>query len=121
MVNFNNNFQLGVLTDKDAGEKNLNEFTSAHFFVKDLGHLKNLAIGDYYLEFGQGLALWNAYGFSKGADAVYPVKKSERKIVPYTSSSENNFLRGAAGTIDFNPVTISLFYSRNKFFYYKLV
>ena len=114
-INLNNNFQFGILTDKDAGEKKFNEFTSAHFFAKDLGYLKNLAIGDYYLEFGQGLTLWNAYGFSKGADAIYPVKKNDGKIVPYTSSSENNFLRGIAGTIDFNPISVSLFYSKNKF------
>ena len=114
-VRYDNNYQFGILTDKDAGEKYFNEFTSAHFFAKDLGYFKNLVVGDYYLEFGQGLALWNAYGFSKGADAVYPVKKSERKIVPYTSSSENNFLRGAAGTIDLDPLSVSLFYSRNKF------
>jgi Helix-hairpin-helix motif len=114
-VKMNDNYQFGILTDKDAGEKKINEFTSAHFFAKDVGYIKNLVVGDYYLEFGQGLALWNAYGFSKGADAVYPVKKSERKIVPYTSSSENNFLRGIAGTIDFNPLSVSLFYSKNKF------
>ena len=114
-IRMNDNYQIGILTDKDAGEKDLNEFTSAHFFAKDLGHLKNLVIGDYYLEFGQGLTLWNAYGFSKGADAVYPVKKSDRKIVPYTSSSENNFLRGIAGIIDFNPLSVSIFYSKNKF------
>jgi len=114
-INYNNNFQVGVLTQKDAGEKDFNEFTSFHFAAKDLTYLKNVVVGDYYLEFGQGLALWNAYGFSKGADAVYPVKKSERKIIPYTSASENNFLRGGAGTIDLKPFSVSFFYSKNKF------
>jgi hypothetical protein len=111
----NNNYQFGALTEKDAGENKFNEFTSAHLFAKDLGVFKNFVIGDYHLEFGQGLALWNTYGFSKGADAVYPVKKTGRKIVPYTSASENDFLRGVAGTIDFNPFSVSLFYSKNKF------
>lgn len=115
IIKYDNNYQLGVLTEKDAGEMEFNEFTSAHFFAKDLGLIKNLVIGDYYLEFGQGLALWNAYGFSKGADAVYPVKKSERKIVPYTSASENNFFRGTATTLDYKPFSVSLFYSKNKF------
>ncbi len=114
-IKFDNNYQFGILTEKDAGEKQFNEFTSAHLFAKDLGHIKNLILGDYYLEFGQGLALWNAYGFSKGADAVYPVKKSEKKIVPYTSASENNFFRGAAGTFDYEPFSVSIFYSKNKF------
>lgn len=115
IAKYNDNFQLGVLTEKDAGENNFNEFTSGHLFAKNFGIIKNLVIGDYYLEFGQGLALWNAYGFSKGADAVYPVKKTERKIIPYTSVSENNFLRGTAGTIDFNSFSASFFYSKNKF------
>ncbi|HSP87381.1 MAG TPA: helix-hairpin-helix domain-containing protein, partial [Ignavibacteriaceae bacterium] len=114
-VKYEKNYQFGILTEKDAGEKDFNEFTSAHLFAKDLGYIKNLVLGDYYLEFGQGLALWNAYGFSKGADAVYPVKKSERKISPYTSASENNFFRGAAGIIDFNLFSVSVFYSKNKF------
>lgn len=114
-VKYEKNYQFGILTEKDAGEKDFNEFTSAHLFAKDLGYIKNLVLGDYYLEFGQGLALWNAYGFSKGADAVYPVKKSERKIIPYTSASENNFFRGAAGIIDFNLFSVSVFYSKNKF------
>ena len=111
----NNNYQFGALIEKDAGENKFNEFTSVHLFAKGLGVFKNLVIGDYHLEFGQGLALWNTYGFSKGADAVYPVKKTERRIVPYTSASENNFLRGVAGTIDFNHFSVSLFYSRSKF------
>ncbi len=115
MVKYDKNYQFGILTEKDAGEKEFNEFTSAHLFAKDLGYIKNLVLGDYYLEFGQGLALWNAYGFSKGADAVYPVKKSERKIIPYTSASENNFFRGAAGTFDYAPFSVSVFYSKNKF------
>ena len=115
LARYDNNYQLNVLTEKDAGEKEFTEFTSAHLFAKDLGVVKNLVLGDYYLEFGQGLALWNAYGFSKGADAVYPVKKSERKIIPYTSASENNFFRGAAATLDYKPFSVSLFYSKNKF------
>jgi len=115
LVKYNNNYQFGILTEKDAGEKDFNEFTSAHLFARDLGYIKNIVLGDYYLEFGQGLALWNAYGFSKGADAVYPVKKSERKIIPYTSASENNFFRGAAGTFDYEPFSVSFFYSKNKF------
>lgn len=114
-IKYEKNYQFGILTEKDAGEKEFNEFTSAHLHAKDLEIVKNFVLGDYYLEFGQGLALWNAYGFSKGADAVYPVKKSERKIIPYTSASENNFFRGAAGTFDYEPFSISVFYSKNKF------
>lgn len=114
-IKYDNNYQIGILTEKDAGENQFNDFSSFHLFAKDIGYIRNLVFGDYYLEFGQGLALWNAYGFSKGADAVYPVKKNERKIIPYTSASENNFFRGAAGTINYNSFSVSVFYSKNKF------
>ena len=56
---------------------------------------------DYLLEFGQGLTLWSPYAFSKGADAVYPVRRTDRILRPYTSSTENNFFRGGAAAILF--------------------
>ncbi|MCZ7612630.1 MAG: hypothetical protein M5T52_03565 [Ignavibacteriaceae bacterium] len=46
---------------------------------------------DYLLEFGQGLTFWSPYAYSKGADAIVPVKRTDRNIRPYTSSTENNF------------------------------
>jgi len=109
------NFQAGFLTEKDPGEEQFNEFSSGHIYVKDLALIKNLVIGDYYIEFGQGLALWNVYGLSKSSDAVYPVKKNERRIIPYKSTSENNFFRGAAVEFDYKSFSLSVFYSKNKF------
>lgn len=113
LANYQNKIELGLLTDKDPGEKSFNEFTSFHLAIKNLGLIKSFIAGDYYLEFGQGLTLWSAYGFSKGADAIYPVKKRERKVQPYRSSTENNFFRGAAATISMSNFSISAFYSKN--------
>ena len=115
LLRYNRQIQLGALIEKDQGEKSLNEFTSFHFALKDLGLVKNLVIGDYNLEFGQGLTLWSPYGFSKGSDAVFPIKKSGRGIVPYFSTNENNFFRGTAATISSGLFNISAFYSQNKF------
>ncbi len=112
---YKNNFQFGLLTEKDAGEKPLNEFTSFHLFVKDFLVFKSLVIGDYHFQFGQGLALWSPYGFSKGTDAIFPVKKEGREIVPYTSSDENNFFRGAAFETGWKQLNISAFFSKNNF------
>ena len=114
-IKYDDNYQLGLLTEKDAGEKNLNEFSSYHFSVKEFGLLKNIVIGDYHLGFGQGLALNSPYGFSKGADAIYPVKRKDGKIRPYTSSTENNFFRGAAATVELDNLSFSAFFSKNKF------
>jgi hypothetical protein len=108
-------YQLGFLTDKDAGEKMLNDFSSYYLFAKNLGFVKNIVVGDYNLGFGQGLALWSQYGFSKGIDAVYPTKKIGKGIKPYKSSTENNFFRGFAATFSLDNISLTTFYSKNKF------
>ncbi|MCH6573910.1 MAG: hypothetical protein IH795_01715, partial [Bacteroidetes bacterium] len=92
-----------------------NEFTSFHFAIRDLGILHRFVLSDYLVEFGQGLAMWSPYGFSKGADAIYPVKKRDHLIKPYTSATETNFLRGAAASIKIDEFIFSAFYSKNKF------
>ena len=115
LVNYNNHYELGLLTDKDAGEKSLDDFYSFHFAVKNYGILQSFVAGDYLMEFGQGLVLWSPYGFSKGAEAVYPLKKRDGDIKPYTSSTENNFFRGTAAVIKYNNFRLSAFYSNNKF------
>ncbi|MDT3696606.1 MAG: helix-hairpin-helix domain-containing protein [Ignavibacterium sp.] len=110
-IKYDRNFQAGVLIEKDPGEVLHTDFSSFHFQMKDAGFINNLIIGDYTIELGQGLALWSPFGFSKGADAVFPVKKSSRFIRPYTSAAEYNFFRGAASTIQFNNFRLTGFYS----------
>ncbi|MCH8170247.1 MAG: helix-hairpin-helix domain-containing protein [Bacteroidetes bacterium] len=109
------NYSIGILIEKDPGEKSINDLNTFFIQAKDNGYLTNLIVGDYTLEFGQGLALWSPYGFVKGADAIYPVKKKNRNIKPYKSANENNFFRGVAATINFSPYRLSAFYSSNKF------
>ncbi len=99
IIRYDANFQVGILAEKDPGELSLNEFTSYHFAVRDLGILHRFVLSDYLVEFGQGLAMWSPYGFSKGADAIYPVKRRDHLIKPYTSATETNFLRGVAASI----------------------
>ncbi len=115
IIRYDANFQVGILAEKDPGELSLNEFTSYHFAVRDLGILHRFVLSDYLVEFGQGLAMWSPYGFSKGADAIYPVKRRDHLIKPYTSATETNFLRGAAASIKIDEFIFSAFYSKNKF------
>ncbi|MFN3695744.1 MAG: ComEA family DNA-binding protein, partial [Ignavibacterium sp.] len=69
LIKYSNQIQAGIIFDKDAGEKDFNDFNSFHINAKDIGMIKNFILGDYVLEFGQGLMLWSPYSFSKGADA----------------------------------------------------
>lgn len=115
LIRHGHTYQAGILTDKDPGESSYTDFVSFHVMAKEIGIIKNLVLGDYLLEFGQGLALWSLYPISKSSDAIYPVKKNPRGIRAYTSSTEIGFFRGAASTIKFAQFQISAFYSQNKF------
>jgi hypothetical protein len=115
LIRYNRQFQIGYLAEKDAGELRLNEFSTYHFAASDLGIIHKVVVMDYLLEFGQGLTLWSPYAFSKGPDAVYPVKRTDHLIKPFTSSAENNFFRGVAAAIKFDKFYFSAFYSNNSF------
>ncbi|HEX9251445.1 MAG TPA: helix-hairpin-helix domain-containing protein, partial [Ignavibacteriaceae bacterium] len=115
LYNYDRNYQAGVLIEKDPGELSYTDFTSFHLLVKDIGVINNFIAGDYVLEFGQGLALWSPFGFSKGADAVFPVKKRARYLRPYTSAAEYRYYRGSATTLSYDDFSLTAFYSNNTF------
>lgn len=114
LIKYSGTIQAGILFDKDAGEKDFNDFKSFHLNIKDFGVLENVVIGDYVLEFGQGLMLWSPYGFSKGADAIFPVKRKGKILKAYTSATEYDFMRGAAATLNYSDFFITAFYSSRK-------
>lgn len=89
-------FQAGALYEKDAGERFADGFASGYVSVRDWLFLSNAIVGDYIVEAGQGLVLWQASAFGKGSDAVAVAGKSARGPQPYRSSDEFNFLRGVA-------------------------
>jgi hypothetical protein len=98
--NYKNTLQYGLLGEKDAGEtfgfgkKKLGtDFTSFHFFIKGKNKLKTLALGDFTVNFGQGLTSWQVLGFRKTADAMQ-LKRQSPTIRPYASLGEFNFHRG---------------------------
>ncbi|MFO7526807.1 MAG: helix-hairpin-helix domain-containing protein [Ignavibacteriaceae bacterium] len=115
LVKQNNNYQIGILTEKDPGEKSYMDFASYHLMIRDIGFIKTAVLGDYLLEFGQGLALWSPYPISKSSDAIFPATKNSRGLRPYTSSTEVNFLRGGATSIQYDNLIFTAFYSQNKF------
>lgn len=115
LIKSSNKIQLGILSEKDAGESSLSEFNTYHLAFSDIGIIHRAVVMDYMLEFGQGLTFWNPFGFSKGSDAVYPVKRVDKIIKPYTSSTENNFFRGVAAAVELDNFIFTGFYSNNSF------
>ena len=102
-----NSYRLGFSAEKDAGEvlawdvrDNRYGADSYHFYyqILDRGKLKNLTIGDYQLQFGQGLLLSGGFNLGKGAESITNVRRTTVGIRPHTSLQETGFFRGAAGT-----------------------
>jgi hypothetical protein len=97
-----NDLSIGVTMEKDPGEQVFGEkqpngfdFFSAHAYYSGNKFLRKAVIGDYQIQFGQGLALWTGYGFSKTVDAT-STRRNARGIRPYASTDEVRFMRGAA-------------------------
>ncbi|RKD14334.1 hypothetical protein BCY91_07560 [Pelobium manganitolerans] len=116
--NFSNNIQFSLNIDKDAGEQFWNkqhgpDFVSGSLYIRDYKNFKKIAVGDYALQFGQGLTLWSGLGFGKGAD-VFAVAKQDLGLRTYTSSNEYSFFRGLAAQYHFWRFDFTPFVSYNK-------
>ncbi|TYZ05923.1 helix-hairpin-helix domain-containing protein [Hymenobacter lutimineralis] len=101
-------FSLGFVAEKDAGEQFVwdpaarrygADYVSAHFVVQERGRLKTLALGDYQLQFGQGLLLSSGLQVGKGAETITSLRRSSLGVRPYSSVLESTFFRGAAATV----------------------
>lgn len=102
---YRQNISFGITAEKDEGEQFFKgsqpdgyDFYSAHFFARNIGRLKAVAIGDYSAQFGQGLTFWNGLAFASKSSFSLNVKRNAVGLAPYTSVNENLFMRGAAAT-----------------------
>jgi hypothetical protein len=91
-----------LVLEKDAGEhlfsgpnRRSMDFASGNVTLSNLGRFKKVVVGDYNLQFGQGLTMWSGFGYGKGPD-VTSVAKKDLGVRPYSSANEISFLRGAA-------------------------
>lgn len=115
--NYTEHVQVAANMKKDAGEPFFQkpnnsgfDFYSGSFSLRDLKPVKQLVLGDYSLQFGQGLALYTGFGFGKSAD-ISLIPKVGRGLLPYTSTNETLFLRGFATTFTIRGVEITPFIS----------
>lgn len=103
--NFSNRISASLIMEKDAGEyfikgekQLLLDYQSFHIGLYNTGKFRKIILGDYTLQFGQGLTLWTGFSFGKAPD-VASIAKKDVGLKAYTSSNEYSFLRGAATTI----------------------
>ncbi len=113
---------FGIVGDKDAGEPLFPksdtlhrgfDFYSVHLFLKNMGFVRQIALGDYHVQFGQGLTMWSGFSVGKAAGSVV-MRKRAPALRANASSNENSFMRGAATTIALGKFDITAFYSNRR-------
>ncbi|MBI3220944.1 MAG: helix-hairpin-helix domain-containing protein [Bacteroidetes bacterium] len=118
-------FSTGFTFKKDAGEKlqwNPAEryygfdYISLHAQLQNKGRIKNLIIGDYQAQFGQGLTLGSVFGLGKNGETITSIRRSNIGFLPYTSQYEGGYMRGAALSYQAHPKILihTLFSSRGR-------
>ena len=114
---YKNLLQYGLVAEKDAGEQFFKgtqkqgfDFYSAHFFVRNIGIIKSLALGDFAVNMGQGLTQWQSLAFKKSSD-VTNTKRQLAVLRPYNSAGEINFHRGLGITLAKNNIEATVFIS----------
>ncbi len=117
---YHDRIMFSMQAEKDPGEEFFKgnntagfDFYSGYLQINDFGALKNLTIGDYYLQFGQGLTLFSGLAFGKSAYSTDVVKRITG-IRRFSSADENAFFRGIATTLKWKTFDISLFFSKKK-------
>ncbi len=120
LYQYKNLLQFGVVAEKDAGEQFFKgtqkqgfDFYSAHLFVRNIGIIKFLALGNFAVNMGQGLVQWQNLAFKKGAD-VLNVKRQLAILRPYNSTGETNYHRGVGITLAKNYLQATFFASYKK-------
>ena len=111
---------IGITGEKDPGEEFFKgsqpygmDFYSGYIVLKNTGFLKSLIIGNFNVDFGQGLTLGSALSF-----AALPSSGNLRRFAggvrPSLALNENSYFRGIGANVKIKNITISAFYSRHK-------
>ena len=116
-------FSVGVTMEKDQGEemiwnpsaKNyLMDYISLHAFVFNKKRWKVIGVGDYKVQFGQGLVFGGGFGMGKGAETILSIKRNSIGIMPYGSVMESDFFRGICFTYSIHKnIDVTSLYSTN--------
>ena len=113
--------QMGYTGEKDAGEcfrqhSGLPRLDYNSAFLRwQPGHGR-LAVmaGDYVVQWGQGLTVWQGFAMGKPTDVEH-IARFNQGVKPYASTDENNFMRGLAADWRLGKFGLQTFVSYKKF------
>ena len=110
---YSDRFQLGIMIEKDAGEKNIFDHVGIYALFKNRGIIKDFIIGDYNINMGQGLAHWQGYAFGRSSNILSGYRQGNF-IQAQTGTDENRFQRGLAINFKKRNTEFGFFLSRLK-------
>ncbi len=118
--NYSHILAASLNLEKDSGEKFFSgkrnggfDFYSANVSIRDKGLIRKLVLGDYALQFGQGLSLWSGLGFGKTA-GLTSIARQEIGLRPYSSVNETSFFRGVSASLAIKDLLFTPFFSYKK-------
>lgn len=107
---------VGLSAEKDAGEQFWGvhnkgyDFYSFHLQLNSFWKFKTIVMGDYRVNFGQGLVMHPEFGSGKSS-YVLNVTPRNSGLKKYSSTDEYNFFRGGGATLALGKFEITGFYS----------
>lgn len=114
--NYFDRLEFSFVGDKDAGELSLIDYYSSQFTIREIGILEQLTIGDYRLNFGEGLALGQGFSLSYFNNEA-KLKNNNFGIKPHRSSTEYGYNRGIATKLKLWNTDLFLFASMDRIDY----
>ncbi len=118
---YNQQFQGGMVLENDPGEGYFTryqkigfDFLSVYLAYAGKHWLQQVVIGDYKLQWGQGLVAWCGFPMGKSGVAVGN-EKAGKGFAMNTSTDENKFMRGLAFSLKLRKnISLDLFFSYKK-------
>ena len=111
--NFRDLLRWGITVEKDAGEKSFFDHYSLFASISKKGILKNMVLGDYTVNMGQGLIHWQGYALGRSSNMMSCFRQGEL-FRPHSGTDENRFCRGIAVQLQKNAVELAAFVSNKK-------
>lgn len=120
-ISYSNHLQAGFTLENDPGESYFSrnqrsgfDFLSAHACLTTERWYHRIVLGDYRIQWGQGLVAWGGFASGKSNVAVGN-EKSGKGFAAYTSTDENRFMRGIAISMNLLPqLSADVFFSQKK-------
>ena len=116
-------YSIGFTLEKDPGEKFIwdrassrygMDYYSFHVMIENVAFLNKIIVGDFSLDFGQGLVFGSGLSFGKGVESITTVRRNNLGMRPYRSVFEDRDYSGVAVSSPIGPFSLNLFFSNLK-------